>query len=93
MLAALMPSAVNDASVLVDQLAGGNNGASKTGSCLTITRTPLVTRRLFLNFFNSRTQSTRASTSHPTMSHSDLVSLLQSYIRDVTEVALANDGG
>ena len=86
MLAALMPSTVNDASVLVDQLAGGND-ASKTGSCLTITRTPLVTRRLFLNFSNSRTQSTRASTSYPTMSYLDLVSLLYSHIRDVTEVA------
>jgi hypothetical protein len=42
MLAALMPSTVNNASVLVDQLAGGNNDASKTGSYLTITRAPTI---------------------------------------------------
>jgi len=43
-----MPSTANDASVRVDQMVGGNNDASKTGSRLTITRTTLVTRRLFL---------------------------------------------
>jgi hypothetical protein len=58
-----MPSTVNDASVRVDQLVGGNNDASKTGSRLTITRTPLVTRRLSLNLSNSRTQHTRVNLS------------------------------